>query len=323
MVHSKHFFNTLIGNNSMGIPGTGIVDQDIDLPSHLVYLLSGAPDMFLQGEIGRHQVDPGIRNLLQNLVSGAITLLNSSRHQNKMVFLSRQLQGGLIPNTGRSSGQYNYFIHGFHPDKITKLYRESTSKSNSACIFVAMKNTYIRILGILMLALLLLLIGKFTSFGDWFVLENISKTIKSSGAWGLLIFTVLFILGSLLHIPAMLFILVAILVYGHVEGAVLGYLGVVIAMSVNYFVIRTMGHKVLNEIKNPRLQRMLLKLQTQPLLTIILIRLVFWASPVVNYALAMTSVKPRHYILGSAVGLIPPVIFFTGVVYFFKELIIP
>jgi uncharacterized membrane protein YdjX (TVP38/TMEM64 family) len=121
----------------------------------------------------------------------------------------------------------------------------------------------------------------------------------------------------------MLFVLVAILVYGHLEGALFGYLGVVVAMSINYFAIRTMGHKVLNEIKSPRLQRMLSKLHSQPLVTIILIRLVFWASPVVNYALAMTSVKPRHYILGSAIGLILPVIFFTGVVYFFQELVVP
>jgi uncharacterized membrane protein YdjX (TVP38/TMEM64 family) len=139
----------------------------------------------------------------------------------------------------------------------------------------------------------------------------------------LLIFTLLFTLGSLLHIPAMLFVLVAILVYGHLEGALFGYLGVVVAMSINYFAIRTMGHKVLNEIKSPRLQRMLSKLHSQPLVTIILIRLVFWASPVVNYALAMTSVKPRHYILGSAIGLILPVIFFTGEVYFFQELVVP
>ena len=190
-------------------------------------------------------------------------------------------------------------------------------------IFAYMKNAQIRILGILLLALFLLLIGKLTAFGEWFILDNISDTIKNSGAWGLLIFTVLFVLGSLLHIPAMLFVLVAILVYGHLEGALYGYLGVVIAMSVNYFVIRAMGSKVLHEIKNRPLQRMLSKLQNRPLLTIILIRLVFWASPIVNYALAMTSVKPGHYILGSAIGLILPVMVFSGAVHLFREMVIP
>ena len=196
-------------------------------------------------------------------------------------------------------------------------------KSKCASIFVKMKNPQFRILGILVLALLLLLTGKLTAVGEWFVLDNISNTIKSSGTWGLVIFTVLFILGSLLQIPAMLFVLAAILMYGHLEGALVGYLGVVIAMSVNYFVIRAMGRKVLDEIKNQRLQRMLSKLHNRPLVTIILIRLVFWASPVVNYTLAMTSVKPRHYILGSAIGLILPVIVFSGAVHLFREVIIP
>ena len=180
-----------------------------------------------------------------------------------------------------------------------------------------------RILLILALAIILLLTGKFTSLGAWFNLENISQTIKSAGPWGFLLFNILFILGSLMHIPAMLFILVAILIYGHVEGALFGYFGVVIAMTANYFIIRTLGNKVLHEISNERLQHMLLRLQRQPLLTIILIRLVFWAAPVVNYALAMTSVNTRYYILGSAIGIILPVTAFTGAVYLFQETILP
>ena len=188
---------------------------------------------------------------------------------------------------------------------------------------ITMKKPLWRILLILTVAFMLLLLGKMTALGSWFTLENVSAIIKNSGAWGLLIFTVLFTVGSLMHIPAMLFVLVAILVYGHFEGALLSYLAVIIAMYVNYLVVRSMGNQVLHEIKNQRLQRMLAKLDRRPLLTIILIRLVFWASPVANYTLAMTSVNSRNYLLGSAIGLILPVIFFTGVVYLFQELIIP
>lgn len=186
-----------------------------------------------------------------------------------------------------------------------------------------MKKPVWRISLILVIAIMLLLAGKFTSLGVWFNLDNVSNVIGNSGPWGFVIFNVLFILGSLMHIPAMLFILVAILIYGPVKGALLGYLGVVIAMTANYLIIRTMGNKVLNEIPNKRLQNMLVRLQRQPLLTVILIRLVFWAAPVVNYALAMTSINTRHYILGSAIGIILPVAVFAGAVYLFQEMIIP
>lgn len=188
---------------------------------------------------------------------------------------------------------------------------------------MVVKRAQLRILGILLLALFLLIIGKSTAIGEWFILENISNAIKGSGFWGLLIFTLLFVVGSLLHIPAMLFVLVAILVYGHLEGTLFGYLGVVIAMTVNYFVIRVMGSKALNEIKSPRLQRMLTRLNNRPLKTVILIRLVFWASPIVNYTLAMTSVRPKHYILGSSIGILLPLVFFSAAVHLFRELIIP
>ncbi len=173
------------------------------------------------------------------------------------------------------------------------------------------------------IAILLLLLGKFTAFGEWFNLNNISSVIKSSGPWGLLIFFILFAIGSLIHIPAMLFILVAILIYGPFEGAIWGYLGVVIAMTANYFIVRAFGNKALHDIQNRRLQNMLSKLHEQPLSTIILIRLVFWAAPIVNYTLAMTSVNSRDYIFGSAIGLIIPVAVFAAMVHLFQESIIP
>ena len=133
-----------------------------------------------------------------------------------------------------------------------------------------MNRPVLRISLILVVAIALLLIGKYTSVGVWFNLDNVSNVIRNSGPWGFVIFILLFILGSLMHIPAMLFILVAIFIYGHVQGALFGYLGVVIAMTANYLIIRKLGNKVLHQIPNKRLQNMLSRLQRQPLLTVIL-----------------------------------------------------
>ena len=186
-----------------------------------------------------------------------------------------------------------------------------------------MKNPVIRIGAIVGLALGLLLIGKFTSVGEWFHLDNISSTIQEAGFWGFILFVALFVAGSLIQIPAMIFVLVALLVYGPINGTILGYAGVVIAMSVNYFVIRKLGARALNQIKHKRLEKMLAKLDKRPLATVILLRLVFWAAPVLNYTLAMTSIKPKHYLLGSSIGIIIPVLVFSTAVHFFKERVLP
>jgi len=184
------------------------------------------------------------------------------------------------------------------------------------------RSVLIRLLIMAGLVVSMLIIGKLTSLGAWFDIDNITIAIRDSGFWGFMIFAGLFALGSFLQIPAMIFVLAAILTYGQIEGTFLGFAGVVIAMTANFYFIRMIGGKVLKEVKNKRLQKILAKLDANPLWTIIILRLVLWASPVLNYALAMTDVKPRHYVLGSMIGLILPVIVFSTAVYLFKESVI-
>ena len=185
------------------------------------------------------------------------------------------------------------------------------------------RHTIVRLSIILGLVIILIIIGKFTAVGEWFDLENISTAIRESGPWGFLIFAALFALGSFIQIPAMLFVLAAILTYGQIEGTIYGFIGVVIAMTFNYYFIRMVGGKVLTEIRNRRLRKILSKLDKHPIRTIIILRLLLWASPFLNHVLAMTAVKPKDFIIGSAIGIVLPVAFFSGGVYFFKETIIP
>ena len=170
-----------------------------------------------------------------------------------------------------------------------------------------------------MLVISLIIISKVTPVGEWFDLENVITAIRGAGIWGMLVFTGLFVLGSFMQIPAMLFVLAAILVYGQPEGALLGYAGAVTAMTVNFLFIRMAGGKVLKEIGNKRIQKILLKLDEKPVETIVILRLVLWASPFLNYVLAMTKVKSRDFIVGSTIGIIIPIAIFSGLVYFFQE----
>jgi uncharacterized membrane protein YdjX (TVP38/TMEM64 family) len=185
-----------------------------------------------------------------------------------------------------------------------------------------MNKPLVRIFLILALIGTILVAGKLSGATEWLNLDNVTRAIRASGGWGVLLFIGLFTAGSFLQIPAMLFVLTSILVFGPVQGLLLGYVAVVLAMTINFLVIRTVGSRVLHEIKNPRLQKALQRLDSNPLSTVILLRLVLWASPALNYTLAMTSVKPKDYILGAAVGIIIPILIFGGSVHFFQEMIV-
>ncbi len=189
--------------------------------------------------------------------------------------------------------------------------------------YCRVKSPLFRIIGIVLLAVSLLLVGKFSSMGEWFNLDNITYSIKNSGWWGYLMFSGLFIIGSLIQIPAMIFVLAAILVYGPFEGMLISYLSVTLAMYINYLVIRYIGNNALHEIETKWVQRILLRLHQKPISTIVLLRLVFWASPLLNYTLAMTAVRPVHYVVGSSLGIILPLAIFSTTVILFQEIIIP
>ena len=185
------------------------------------------------------------------------------------------------------------------------------------------KRVVVKLAAIVGLVLLLISIRAFTPLGDWLNLENIIQSIKDSGPWGFVLFAILFVIGSLIHVPAMIFVLAAILVYGQWAGTALGYFGLVLGMIVNFYVIKTIGNRLLHELKGKRVQKILSKLESKPLETIFILRLILWAAPVLNYTLAMTGVKSKDYIIASALGIIIPLLIFSGAVYFFSEIVIP
>ena len=126
------------------------------------------------------------------------------------------------------------------------------------------KSAIIRLTSVIGLVVTLILIGKFTGIGTWFNLENITNAVNDMGYFGMLLFAALFILGSFIQIPALLFVLAAILIYGQIEGTIIGYFGVVLGMIVNFLVIKILGKGVLHEIKNKWVQKLLMRLGERP-----------------------------------------------------------
>ncbi len=127
------------------------------------------------------------------------------------------------------------------------------------------------------------------------------------------LFLVVFAVGELLHLPGILFVLVARVVFGPTVGFVLGYAGALFAVTLSFTVARHVvsAARATRKPWRPRwrlLQRALDRLEAHPVQTIALLRLVLWLAPPLSYALASTAVRQRDHLVGSAIGLVLPVL---------------
>lgn len=153
----------------------------------------------------------------------------------------------------------------------------------------------------------LFVLGAATGWADRFTLEGIREAIADAGVWGFAVFLGAFALGELLHVPGFLFVAAAVLAYGRFVGGAAAYVGAVVSVIVSFAVVRGVGGRALGGLKNARVRRILDRLEERPVRVVALLRLLLWMAPPLNYALALSPVRFRDYVVGSALGLILPI----------------
>lgn len=131
--------------------------------------------------------------------------------------------------------------------------------------------------------------------------------VRSWGPWSAPAFVVAFTAGELVHLPGMLFVFVARAAYGAMVGYFLSYGAALVAITAPFLLVR--GIRTQRERTwQPRwrfLRRLLDNVETHPIRSVVILRLVLWLSPPLDYALAFTSITFRDYLIGSAIGLAP------------------
>lgn len=163
-------------------------------------------------------------------------------------------------------------------------------------------------LGALAVLLVVLLVaGRMTGLSDRLSAHAVRATIAAAGVWGPVFFVLAFCAGELVHLPGIAFVAAATFAYGPVPGAALSLVGAIVSVSVTFAFVRTVGGQPLTTVKWAFARRLLVHLDRRPVRTIALLRLVFWVSPALSYALALSGVRFRSYVAGSALGLAIPV----------------
>jgi len=163
-----------------------------------------------------------------------------------------------------------------------------------------------------------LVAAKLTGLDELVTVESIRAMMDSAGPLGFVAFVVIFAVGELMHVPGMVFVGAASVAYGAAIGSGAAYLGALTSVTVSFFVVRTIGGQPLAQVQRPLVRKLLARLDTHPVSTIAVLRFLFWMAPALNYGLAMSKVRFREYLLGSALGLAIPipvaVIFFDWII---------
>ena len=181
---------------------------------------------------------------------------------------------------------------------------------------------YKKLLTVFLFLGLLLAIFQLSGLREHFNLAYLQQKITENQFSGLMIFVVLFSLGNLIQIPGWIFLAAAVLTLGKTWGGAATYVAASLSCITTFLVIRMVGGDAMRQVKNKIAIGLLAKLDARPIRSIALLRILFQTVPVLNYALAMSGVKFRHYLIGTLLGLPLPIIvycwFFDYLAQIFK-----
>ena len=124
---------------------------------------------------------------------------------------------------------------------------------------------------------------------------------------GLLIFIVLFAIGNLIQIPGWIFLAAAVLALDKFWGGLATYIAAVVSCVLTFAVIKALGGDALRQIDNKYAVRILRRLDSSPVLSVLCLRLLMQTAPALNYALALSGIRFRHYLIGTVAGLPIPI----------------
>jgi uncharacterized membrane protein YdjX (TVP38/TMEM64 family) len=138
-------------------------------------------------------------------------------------------------------------------------------------------------------------------------LQMVHDSFERHRLEGTLVFIALFAAGNLIHVPGWVFLAGAVAALGQFWGGLVTYLAAVVSCMLTFWVIRLVGADALRELEGRLAQRLFARLDGHPVQSVLVLRLLFQTAPALNYALAMSGVRLRGYLIGTVLGLPLPI----------------
>ena len=174
-----------------------------------------------------------------------------------------------------------------------------------------------RLLAVVAFLLVLALVFSLSGLRGHMNLTYVREQLEGHPVEGFLTFVLLFVLGNLVQIPGWLFLAAAVLALGQGWGWLVTYLAACISCVVTFLLVRWLGGDALRALPGRGLLKVLEHLDRRPVRSVIVARVLFQTLPALNYALAMSGIRFKAYLIGTALGLVLPLFAYC---YFFETL---
>src|SRR5205823_2128569 len=166
---------------------------------------------------------------------------------------------------------------------------------------------YKRLIGVAVFLAVLFTIFEVSGLRDHFNLAFIRELILQHQVGGLVLFVLLFSLGNLIQVPGIVFLAAAVVTLDRFWGGVVTYVAAMTSCALTFVIIRALGGDALRTLNNRVAVRILRELDARPIASVALLRVLFQTAPALNYALAMSGIKLRNYLVGTLLGLPLPI----------------
>ena len=134
----------------------------------------------------------------------------------------------------------------------------------------------------------------------------IREHVLQAGSWGVLLFVGAFLVGEMLHLPGVLFFATGVAIWGRLVGGAIGGVTALLSVAFTFALVRAIGGQPLAKPTRPIMVRMMSHLHDRPVTTVAVLRCLFFLTPSITYALALSPIRFGQMLLGSAIGLVPP-----------------
>lgn len=138
--------------------------------------------------------------------------------------------------------------------------------------------------------------------------------VALAGPWGIAAGVLAFPLGVVLGVPSLVFTLAALVSFGLGTGLAVAFVGSMLAAAAFFAVIRATAGDAPAERKPPRSRIFVRAIETLdrcPVVSVAALRTLFMLNPAVTTALALSSLRERDHLLGTAVGMVVPLVFYA------------
>jgi uncharacterized membrane protein YdjX (TVP38/TMEM64 family) len=176
----------------------------------------------------------------------------------------------------------------------------------------------------LKLAAFLILVGAsayvlfFTPAGDLFrthegrklLVSRLDAMVQGAGPLGPALFILVYSVG-VLFLPATPFTIAGAVIFGKLHGMVYNLVADTIGASLSFFLGRYFLHGLARDFLETKLPWLDRKAAEEGFTVVFYLRIFWFPFIVLNYAAGATKIRFRDYLLGTFLGLLPPVFLFT------------